>query len=238
MRILNNMQFTIPEASLRFESDVLGRSSDIIFDNNKFNDFNKTISVRMFKEDNNSIAQQFRDVAKWIRTDNNYSKLVFSEYDEYYYKAICYAEIKANDEKREWLDIDFTFKCQPFIYRQDGESERSISNGGSITNHEEFESLPVIKFEKTTQYSDSVIYITNNNEKKQFRISKEAGNGFITIDCENGIAYKDGQVNISKYCLMDTTGYKPITLLPGKSTFNFVGIGNFKIIPNWRTIAV
>ncbi|MGM0240237.1 phage tail protein [Enterococcus sp. AZ103] len=238
MIILNDMQFTIPEASLDFQSDVMGRSSDIIHDNGKFLDFEKKFPVRMFKEADRTIAAQLRDVVKWLYVGHDYSPLAFSEYAEYFYKAVCYATVTAEDKKREWLDIEFTFKCQPFIFRLDGESERDIPSGQRINNPELFPSQPLITFYKTTAASDSNIYISNGSTNKQFRIAKEAGIGTITLDCENGIAYKEGGVNVSKYCFLNTDGYNPITLEPGFSTFTFSNITNFKIKPRWRTIAV
>lgn len=238
MRILNELSFTIPEASLSFESGVIGRSSDVINNHNKFQDFDKKFPVRLFKEEDKTIAEQLRDIAKWLYTSYEYSPLIFSEYGEYFYKALCYAKVIAEDKKREWLDMELTFKCQPFIFRLDGEDEREVVNGSYITNPEIFSSQPLITFNKTTASADSNIYISNEQGQQQFRIAKEAGTGLITLDCENGIAYKTGGVNISKYCFMNTNGYNPILLEPGTNTFHFTNLSEFKIKPKWRTIAV
>ena len=233
MRIRNEMEFVIPEASLNF-TDVDGRNSEVIFDRGKYKDIEKVFPVRIYRETDKSIATQLRDIAGWLYLAHDYSPLLFSEYDEYYYKALGYSGTSAPDKVREWLDIDFSLKCQPFVYRLDGEDEREIMSGKSIGNPEPISSLPLISFNKMTATEDSHIYING----KQFRIAKEAGTGIITIDSETGIAYKNGGVNVSKYCLMNQSGYNPIVLLPGENEISFNNINQFKIKPRWRNIAV
>ena len=233
MRIFNEMEFVLPEASLNFV-DVLGRNSDIIQDNGKYKDFDKTFPVRLFREEGSTIAKQLRDIAVWLRASHDYAPLQFSEYDEYYYKALGYSAMRATDKRRDWLDMELAFKCQPFIFRLDGEDERSIVSGGRLRNPEAFPSLPLLSFYKTSSTVDSNIYING----KQFRIAKEAPVGTITMDCENGIAYTTGGVNVSKHCFLNTSGYNPIVLEPGNNQFSFTNITNFKIKPRWRTLAV
>ncbi|MGH1802023.1 phage tail protein [Enterococcus avium] len=233
MRIRNEMDFVIPETSLDF-LEVDGRSSDIIFDRGKYKDIEKTFPVRIYKAQDKTIAAQLRNIAGWLFLSREYTPLLFSEYNEYFYKVLGYSGTSGKDLKRDWLDIDFTFKCQPFVFRMDGEDEREILSGQSITNPEIFTSLPVVTFNKTTAAADSNVYING----QQFRIAKEAGTGIITMDCENGIAYKTGGVNISKYCFLNTDGYNPIILQPGKNEISYSNIDQFKIKPRWRNLAV
>ncbi|PQD37774.1 phage tail protein, partial [Enterococcus durans] len=215
LRLRNELEFVIPETSLEFV-EVDGRSSDIIFDKGKYNDIEKVFPVRVYKEKDRTIAMQLREIAAWLYLDKVYSPLIFSEDNEYYYQALGYSGISAKDKKRDWLDIDFIFKCQPFVFRQDGDEEREIKNNGVIINPEAFESLPVITFNKTTSTEDSHIYING----QQFQIAKEAGEGMITLDCENGIAYKNG-VNVTKYCLLNSDGYQPLVLNPGRNQISY-----------------
>lgn len=227
------MEFVIPESSLDF-TEVDGRNSDIIHDKGKFKDIEKNFPVTIYKERDKTIATQLRNIAGWLYIAKDYSPLIFSEYNEYFYKALGLGGISGVDEKREWTHINFTFKCQPFVFRLDGEDEREILNGQSITNPEQFTSLPIVSFNKTTATADSNIYING----QQFRIAKEAGTGVITMDCENGIAYKTGGVNVSKYCFLNTDGYHPIILQPGKNEISYNNINQFKIKPRWRNLAI
>lgn len=233
MRIRNEMDYVIPEASLDF-TEVDGRSSDIIFDRGKLKDIEKTFPVRIYKESDTTIAAQLRNIAGWLYLSHEYTPLLFSEYGEYFYKALGYSGTSGKDVRREWVDIDFTFKCQPYVFRLDGEDERDVSNGQSITNPELFTSLPIVTFNKTSSVSDSNIYING----QQFRIAKEAGIGIITMDCENGIAYKEGGVNVSKQCFLNTEGYHPLILQPGKNEISYTNINQFKIKPRWRNLAI
>ncbi|MGL9749537.1 phage tail protein [Enterococcus sp. DIV0170] len=227
------MDFVIPQASLDF-TEVDGRNSDIIHDKGKYKDIEKSFPVRIYKEKDKTIATQLRNIAGWLYLSHKYESLLFSEYNEYFYKALGYSGTSGKDLRRNWLDINFTFKCQPFVFRLDGEDEREILSGQSITNPEIFTSLPIISFNKTTATADSNIYING----QQFRIAKEAGTGVITMDCENGIAYKTGGVNVSKHCFMNTAGYNPIILQPGKNEISYNNIDQFKIKPRWRNLAV
>ncbi|MDN5966175.1 MAG: phage tail protein [Lactococcus sp.] len=227
------MDFVIPEASLDF-LEVDGRSSDIIQDKGRLKDIEKSFPVRIYKKRDKTIATQLRNIAGWLYLSHEYSPLIFSEYNEYFYKALGYSGTSGKDLTRDWLDIDFTVKCQPYVFRLDGEDEREILSGQSITNPEIFTRLPIISFNKTTATADSNVYING----QQFRIAKEAGTGIITMDCENGIAYKTGGVNVSKYCFLNTDGYNPIILQPGKNEISYNNINQFKIKPRWRNLAV
>lgn len=227
------MDFVIPEASLDF-LEIDGRSSDIIQDKGRLKDIEKSFPVRIYKKRDKTIATQLRNIAGWLYLSHEYSPLIFSEYNEYFYKALGYSGTSGKDLTRDWLDIDFTVKCQPYVFRLDGEDEREILSGQSITNPEIFTSLPIISFNKTTATADSNVYING----QQFRIAKEAGTGIITMDCENGIAYKTGGVNVSKYCFLNTDGYNPIILQPGKNEISYNNINQFKIKPRWRNLAV
>ncbi|MBD9817583.1 distal tail protein Dit, partial [Enterococcus faecalis] len=179
MRIRNEMMFTIPEAALEF-TEIDGRNSDVIYDKGKYNDIEKVFPVRLYKQPDTTIAAQLRDIAAWLYLSKDYAPLIFSEYSEYYYKALGYSKVDAADKTRSWLDVDFVFKCQPFVFRLDGDDERDIKSGGGIRNPEAFSSLPIITFNKTSSTQDSNIYING----QQFRIAKEAGTGKITLDCE------------------------------------------------------
>lgn len=232
MIIRDGISFNLPESSLEF-INVDGRNSDIIYDRGKYKDIEKIIPMSIYSNQEKTMAMQLREIAAWLYLDKVYSPLIISEYDEYYYQALGYSEISAKDKKRNWLDIDFIFKCQPFVFRHDGNEEREIKNNGVIINPEAFESLPVITFNKTTSTEDSHIYING----QQFQIAKEAGEGMITLDCENGIAYKNG-VNVTKYCLLNSDGYQPLVLNPGRNQISYTYIGQLKIKPKWRTLAV
>lgn len=233
MRIKNGVEFVLPEAALTFQ-EVDGRNSDIIYDQKKFKDITKSFPVRIFKEETTDIATQLRNIAGWLYLSHEYSPLVFSEYGDYYYKALGLAGITAADEKREWLDITFSFKCQPYAFRLDGDDVREVVSGGFLMNPEPVDSLPLVTFNKTSATVDSTIYINGT----QFTIGKAAGTGVITMDCETGIAYKEGGVNVSKYCFVNSSGYHPIVLVPGQNQISYTNISDFKIKPRWRNLAV
>ncbi|WP_427814283.1 phage tail protein [Enterococcus sp. 22-H-5-01] len=233
MVIRHDMEFVLPETTLDF-TEVDGRSSDIIFDRGRLKDIEKTFPVRIYKESDTTIAAQLRNIAGWLYLSHEYLPLLFSGYGEYYYKALGYKTITIKDESKNWVDVDFTFKCQPYVFRLDGEDERDVSSGQSITNPELFTSLPIVTLNKTSSATDSNIYING----QQFRIAKEAGIGIITMDCENGIAYKEGGVNVSKQCFLNTEGYHPLILQPGKNEISYTNINQFKIKPRWRNLAI
>lgn len=233
MRVLNEMQFTLPEADFDFQS-VDGKSFDIIFDKKRFKDIEKTFPMRLFKDSSSNLPAQLRNIAGWLYSPGGYSSLVFSEYGDYYYKAFYYSSTTADDKYYDSLIINFTFKCQPFMFRLDGEDERDIQSGSALTNPEPFESLPLITFNKTTSTADSTLYING----EQYTIAKEVGTGIITIDSETGIAYKEGGVNVSKYCLINGAGYHPITLQPGRNEISYNNMDQVKIKPRWRNLAI
>ena len=122
MIIRDGISFNLPESSLEF-INVDGRNSDIIYDRGKYKDIEKIIPMSIYSNQEKTMAMQLREIAAWLYLDKVYSPLIISEYDEYYYQALGYSEISAKDKKRNWLDIDFIFKCQPFVFRHDGNEE-------------------------------------------------------------------------------------------------------------------
>lgn len=233
MVIKNGNEFVIPEAVLDFQ-DVDGRSSDIVFDRHKFKDIEKTFEVRIYRQRGLSKANHLRNIAGWLYASKKYERLIYSKYGDYYYKAFCYSSTSSVDEDNRWSDIKLTFKCQPFMYRLDGEDVREIESGTALTNPETFESFPLVSFSKTTATADSTLYING----EQYTIAKEAGTGVITIDSETGVAYKEGGVNVSKYCLINGAGYHPITLQPGRNEISYNNMDQVKIKPRWRNLAI
>lgn len=233
LRILNDMYLDVAETDLNFVS-VLGKSFDVVRDNQRYPDITKVIPVELKQETDRKIPEQLMQIGVWLKYQKQYSKLVISEYEGYYYKAICHSGLRSRYQLTNKIDFDITFKCQPFFFRNEGSHEREIGNGGRLNNPESFESFPIIKFYKTTALQDTTIYING----EQFRVSKDVGGGWVTMDFENGLAYKEGGVNISKQCFINNGSYNPITLQPGQNQFSFDNARNFTVVPNWRTLAI
>lgn len=237
MRILKDMELVVPEASFDTVS-VDGLSRDVILDKNSYKDIDKTFPVRLFKRPENHIAQTMREVAAWLYSKKEYLPVTFSAYDEYFYKGFPYGGTKAADNNVNglWVDFEITFKMQPFIFRVDGTEEKSFPAGiSTITNPEEFPSLPIVEFNLTFASTDGYLYING----RQWRFTKDLGTKTIVVDSEKGIAYdKATGENISSKIFITNEGYTPITLEPGRNTIRIENISNFKITPNWRTLAV
>lgn len=234
MRVLNDMSFTIPEMDLDF-TEVEGQNKEFIKDKNRYKSFTKIFPVRLFKEEDRTIANQLREIAVWLRSSKDYSPLIFSEYDEYYYMALGYQEITIKDKYRERVDLEISFKCQPFIFRTDGREEQLVNQNSVLHNPEMFFSQPKLIFERPYPNSRTTISINGLN----FDIDAGAGSGPITMDCENGIAFDDKGKNVSSYCFLNSQGiYTPMTLSPGDNSFYLANVRNLRVVPRWRTLAV
>lgn len=237
MRIRKDMQLIVPQPV--FDTiDVDGRNSDIISDRQKFSDIDKVFPVRLYKNPEKHIAQTMREVAAWLYKNKEYKPVIFSDYSEYFYKGFAYGGTSGEDSNINglWIDFDIKFKVQPFVFRVDGEEEKQISSGATITNPEEFESLPLIQFTTNSIISDAHFYING----RQFTF--KAGllhNATYIIDNELGIAYnKDTGENVTRSIMMNNAGYQPLTLDPGRNEISFDNMKNVIIKPRWRTLAV
>lgn len=238
MRILKNMELVVPEPLFNV-TDVDGLNRDVVMNRQKYADIDKNFPVRLFKDNEKHIAQSMREVVAWLYSEQEYSPVLFSAYDEYFYKGFPYGGAQALDENINGLWVDFTikFKMQPFIFRINGLDERPIRSGQVITNPEEFSSLPIVEFTiPSGSLVDAHFYI--NGRQFTFDVSS-AGTGTFIIDSEDGIAYnKDTMENVSSDVLITNESYSPFTLDPGRNEINYDGMTNVKITPNWRTLAV
>lgn len=234
MRLLDEVEFNLPESAIDFK-EIAGKDGSLIIDKGNYKDIEKSFPVRIYCDENKTIPDKLREIMAWLYPERSYSPLIFSTYGNYYYKALGYSGTSAPDKKREWVDINFTFKCHPFMSRLDGQEEIEIKTGQSLYNPEAFSANPIIKFVKKSGTTDSNFYIAG----KQFRVAKEAGSGEITIDSELGIAYKEGNQNISSLVLLNSGRYTPPQLFPGENSFTFSDdIENFRVTPRWRTLAL
>ena len=237
MRIRKDMELVVPESV--FETiDTDGRNSDIIVDRQKYKDIDKVFPVRLYKNPEKHIAQSLREVAAWLYGSKEYTPIVFSEYSEYFYKGFAYSGTTATDNNVNglWVDFDVTFKTQPFVFRVDGEEEKVIYNNTVITNPEEFESYPLIKFTITSTANDAHFYI--NGRQFTFKAGK-LKTGTYVVDNELGIAYSEttGE-NVTSSIMMTNAGYQPLILEVGRNLISFDNMTNVIIKPRWRTLAV
>ena len=181
MRILKNMELVVLEPLFNV-TDVDGLNRDVIMNRQKYADIDKNFPVRLFKDSEKHIAQSMREVVAWLYSEQEYSPVLFSAYDEYFYKGFPYGGAQALDENVNGLWVDFTikFKMQPFIFRINGLDERPVRSGQVITDSEDG-----IAYNKDTM----------ENVSSDVLITNESYSPFTLDPGRNEINY-DGMTNV------------------------------------------
>ncbi|TPR55405.1 distal tail protein Dit [Enterococcus sp. OL5] len=233
IRLLEGLDYTVPEEVLQFE-EIAGRQGAIPYSEERMRDIHKQIPIEIEKQADQTLPQQLRQIIRWLRTPRGYTKLILSTNPNYYYEAICHGGFQTTNETASWVDTSLPFRCKPVMYRLDGDLSRAVTDGQVLTNPESEPALPIITF-RFSGTADGTLTVNG----RQYRFARTIGAGLITLDSEKGIAYREGQVNISNQVFVQTDGYRPPVLEPGDNTIRFTTqLTNVQITPRWRAIAL
>ncbi|MBO1299896.1 MULTISPECIES: phage tail protein [Enterococcus] len=233
MTFLDDIYFVSPEAALQFE-EVDARQGSLVYSENRYKDIKKIFPVEIQRQNDQSLMQQLQTINRWVKEPKNYQPFFLSLNPNYMYQAICYEEITIADQSKDWMDIRIPFRFAPVMYSIAGLQPRSIQSGIQLENPELEIAYPLIQFHYNAT-SDATLSIGG----RQYRILRSAGTGLVTIDSENGLAYREGNINLSSSILIHTDGYHPPILNPGLTTITFTNqLTNVRITPRWRAIAI
>lgn len=224
--------YSIAMRDLSFNS-VLGRSGDIITDNNRYK--NVELSYKISSIPNNRMTAQgfIYRLTQWLVSSHEYGILKDTYNTGYFRKAVVTSIETPTATLGGIVSTSVTFNCEPFLYNDTG-AEKLIytTTAGTITanlhNPEQWSSAPIIRIIGSGDYSVAV------SNQTSFSISSVIDE--ITIDKMNEDVYdKNG-----KSCNDKITCLKLPEFLPGNSNVTISSTSNstftVEITPNWRRL--
>lgn len=224
---------TIPQAEKDF--DLIStpfRSGDIMRDNGRYKNIDFSIKIRTLPVFCSLTADEFAQrLAAWLKSEGY--KVYRDTYTRGYFRyAICKKISPVVSVMKDVFETTIDFSFQPFLYRDVAEEARTFISSTNLltftlTNPENQESLPIIRFVGTGIYSLSV----NNHEYFTATVTTS-----MTVDKVRENVYD----NSGNPCNDKISGLKIPALSVGDNAFSIVrtdGMGiEVEVSPNWRRL--
>lgn len=198
--------YNSPEKDLEYVS-IPGRSGDLIYDNNRFNNIIVTYPACFMLK---NFATNFSNLKNALYGKKGYLKLS-DDYNPGYFRMASLAE-EIDVSKIDWVDgagsFDLKFNCKPQLFQES--TYKFVYNGAVTVNDGE---TTTIKNEVQVRKKDGSIVFTNGFPAKPGIRAYGAGSftindvtvtiaphtqNYITIDCELMDCYY-GSTNMNQY---------------------------------------
>ena len=211
-------------AKRRYETiQVPGRNSDIIIDNNCFDNVDRTYDIAIGQEGGDFTVFASR-MADWLSSGSGYCRLEDTYEPEYYKMAVMSDPGEVINILQQAGRTTVTFNRRPERFLKMGERFVDVYNGSILTNPTKYVAKPIIELSGSGDGSLTV-------GRRTIEI-RNLVDGFI-IDSELQEAYSDG---INQNDNVIATNGLPI-LDAGENVISYSGgIKSVKISPRWWTI--
>lgn len=208
--------YSAPARDQNFVS-VPGRNGDVLIDNNRYENVNISYTVGC-----KNVVDKATAIKLWLCKPGYFP--LTDTYQPDYFRMAAFASSLNIDEVLENVgQAKIAFNCKPFRYSLAGQTKKTFTTSGTITNPEGFSSQPYIKI---TGSGNITLYIGS----KSYYIKSVSS--YIEIDCELMSAYKGTTLCNSQ---IGFTEFPEIA--PGSSTISWSGsVTKVEIIPRWRTL--
>ena len=133
LKIRNDISFPSPIYDFDLEQ-IQGRNGDLIYFNDRMNDFELEIPCKIHIQDVRDIATLSMDIHRWLSPAHGYQRLEFSALPHHLLRAIVLEEINVEEQLRKFGEITIRFKCYPSYFAKAGEHEIEIKHGDQIVN--------------------------------------------------------------------------------------------------------
>lgn len=210
-----------PEPDLEYIS-IPGRSGDLIYDNNRFENIDITYPACFMLS---SFKSNFKSLQAFLLKHKGYYKLTDDYEPNYFRLASIRKAIELNDI--DWTydagSFDLTFNCKPQRFLTSGETVTNyVSASATINNPTNFPAKPLLQVYGTGSVTIGGVTFTISSHSYPY----------IEIDCELMDCYYQGN-NANAYV---TIGDAFPVLPPGNSAFAMSGPTQVGVKPRWWTV--
>lgn len=160
---------------------------------------------------------KYNSMYSWLNNGNELGSLIICDDLSKYYKAVC-TSVKPTHLSYNYSNVDITFDCYPYRYSTDT-TTLLINSSTTITVEGTYYSEPIINI-----YGNGNGTITVNGVTTSVYVD-----GYLTLDSERLLAYKDNTV-----CLSQMVGEFP-RFQVGDNTISFSGgVTSLEVFKNER----
>lgn len=211
----------LPERVLT-ATEIAGRNGALIQYDGNFSNYDQEYEIYISAE-RTGLVRAARAVAEWLEAPVGYQRLEDSYEPDVYRMAFYEGGQDIESILNRFGRATITFNCKPQRYLKSGESAKTFTEAGTLTNITKMDALPLI-----TVHGTGAGTVTVNDTT----VSISDIDTYIVLDCELMDAYK-GAVNKNPY--VSATDF-PV-LKAGVNNISFTGgVTSLEIIPRWWTI--
>ena len=196
---------------------VPGRNGDVIIDNGRYQNLDVSYTCYCRK-----LSANVQAIKQWLCRPGYFR--LYDTYEPLYFRYAAFAsKLKVDELIGNTGKADLVFNCKPFRYSFAGQSKRTLTVSGTITNPEAFSSLPYLKITGSgavTLYINSKAY-TFTSVPTWLEVDSEL------MSCYKGSTLYNDRIGFSEFP----------TLSPGDNNISWTGsVSKVEIVPNWRTL--
>lgn len=201
--------------------EIPGLSGDLISSNKRYKNYEDNYDCALLPTDN--VENAAHKIKAWLQSAVTYGRLIDYNEPYYYRKAVCVNSIEIAKTLSIIGMCTITFNCKPQYYRLDGDTVKSFTAAGTLSNPEPFESLPYIK---VTGTGDITLHINDQN------IILTDISDYVEIDAELKSCYRGTELLNTHY----RSNFWPV-LRPGNNSISWTGnVTKVEIKPRWWTL--
>lgn len=138
--------YNAPEREVEMIS-IPGRNGAFALDKGRFENIEVTYPAGIFADNEANFAEAISDFRNFLCSRNGYVRLS-DEYNPNEYRMAVYKSgLEVSPALLKAGEFEITFDCKPQRFLTSGETEVTVSSGGTLTNPTLFESSPLLKVE-------------------------------------------------------------------------------------------
>lgn len=201
---------------------VPGRNGAILFQEDAYNDVNRSYKVWIAKDETDDLDEAVRAFTGWLNSITGYQRLEDNFEPDVFRLAYYNGGQDVSNELTQYGETTITFTCRPERFLKVGEDPITVTNGTKVNNPTRFASKPLIHIE-----GSGTVTITFGGATMSATLTD-----YINIDCDAMNAYRLPAENRND----KITGTFP-KLVPGVNTIGLTGsVSKCVITPRFFTI--
>ena len=205
--ITSEAVYNAPERDVEMIS-IPGRNGAFALDRSRFENIEVKYPAGIFADNETDFAQAVSDLRNYLCSKKGYFRLT-DEYNPNEYRMAVYKSgLEVSPVQLKAGEFEIIFDCKPQRWLTSGESEVTVTSGGTITNPTLFESKPMLE---VTGYGD--VHIGDNEitlvnsiigdipfSGREYTFNSSATSGILSVTL-TGIADKANPGDVIDVCL-------------------------------------
>lgn len=217
--LINDMEH-VPAVNDIEPLEIKGRDGVLLVDNNRLKSVEQTFPFVV--KPNNSVAETAQEISDWLNF-KGFQTFRKSWEPSYIYKAVFLETFELSEIVRTFGKVNLTFMFHPIKYLEDGQKERTISNGQTVVNRGNVPANPLIKIS-----GNGDINLTINGRTTKLKNVERS----LIWNTERKLVYKGDYTSQWQKVVASAGHYEKPYLDVGNNTVSWSGSATVSLVTN------